>query len=175
MATLTPTTRKNVIYGLIGFTVVAIVLGIFISRGNIPQARPDFAAPRIAASPLSSPEPTFHFGIISMAAGNVSHRYKIRNSGATPVTVTQIYTSCMCTTATLVTRTGGKGPFGMPGHGPVMSIAERIAPGEDALVEVVFDPRAHGPSGIGMNQRIVTIRNDAGQPLELRFTAMVTP
>lgn len=175
MATPALMTRKHLLYGLIAFTVVSIVLGIFISRENIPQSRPDFAAPRAAASPLSSPEATFHFGIISMAAGNVSHLFKIGNSGATPVTVTQIYTSCMCTTATLVTRAGGKGPFGMPGHGPVTSIAERLAPGEGALVEVVFDPKAHGPSGIGMNERIVTLRNDAGRPLELRFTAMVTP
>jgi hypothetical protein len=81
----------------------------------------------------------------------------------------------MCTTATLVTPSGRRGPFGMPGHTPIPSIRERLAPGEMAQVEVVFDPAAHGPAGVGRIDRTVTLQNDAGAPLELAFTAMVTP
>ena len=48
-------------------------------------------------------------------------------------------------------------------------------PGDDAVVEVVFDPAAHGPAGIGPIERVVTIENSAGRPLELAFNATVTP
>ena len=110
-----------------------------------------------------------------MAAGKVSHRYPIRNGGAASLTVTRIYTSCMCTEATLARPGGKKGPFGMPGHGPAERIAEGFAPGEAAFVDIVFDPQAHGPAGVGRIERVVTIENSAGRPLELGFLAMVTP
>jgi len=63
----------------------------------------------------------------------------------------------------------------MPGHGPAVDIEERLAPGQLAKVEVVFDPAAHGPAGIGKTERIVTIRNSAGRSLDLAFSAYVTP
>lgn len=110
-----------------------------------------------------------------MAAGNVSHVFDIRNSGSEPVTLTKLTTSCMCTTATLITRAGKIGPFGMPGHAPSGGVNERLAPGETARVEMVFDPAAHGPAGVGEIERSVMIRNSAGRPLELRFVALVTP
>ena len=175
MASLASSSHKHAIYSLIALTVVSIGLGIFVSRGNIRESPQEAAPPPTASSPLSATQPAYTFGFVSMAAGNVSHRYAIRNGGTSAVTVTKIYTSCMCTTATLVTPRGSKGPFGMPGHGPDASVAERIGPGEEAVVEVVFDPRAHGPSGLGLNERNVTLQSDAGPPLKLHFTAMVRP
>lgn len=81
----------------------------------------------------------------------------------------------MCTTATLMM--GGKqfGPYGMPGHGFIPKINETMDAGEEATVEVVFDPAAHGPAGVGRIERGITIENNAGRPLELGFTALVTP
>lgn len=55
------------------------------------------------------------------------------------------------------------------------SINQTINPGEEASVEVVFDPAAHGPAGVGQIQRTVTIENNTGKPLELGFSAVVTP
>ena len=63
----------------------------------------------------------------------------------------------------------------MGGHGFIPSINETINPGEEASVEVVFDPKAHGPAGVGKIQRVVTIDNNAGSPMELSFSALVTP
>lgn len=81
----------------------------------------------------------------------------------------------MCTVATLGIRGERFGPYGMPGHGFIPKIGQTINPNEEAIVEVVFDPAAHGPAGVGRIQRIITIENDSGQPLELQFTALVTP
>jgi len=125
---------------------------------------------------LRARETNFNFGSISMAAGKVTHLYRFRNSGAEPIVLGKMYTSCMCTTAALVKSSGRKfAPVGMPGHTPIPALNETLQPNEEAMVEVVFDPAAHGPAGIGPIDRVVTIENSAGQPLELAFTANVKP
>jgi hypothetical protein len=124
---------------------------------------------------LSALVTKFNFGSISMAAGNVTHRYSISNTGTDPVLIRKIYTSCMCTTAALVKSGRKSAPYGMPGHGPIPTINVPMNPGEDAIIEVVFDPAAHGPAGIGPIDRNITIENDAGRPLVLALVANVTP
>ena len=125
---------------------------------------------------LRARETNFNFGSISMAAGKVTHLYRFRNSGAEPIVLGKMYTSCMCTTAALVKSSGRKfAPVGMPGHTPIPALNETLQPNEEAMVEVVFDPAAHGPAGIGPIDRVVTIEHSAGQPLELAFAANVTP
>ncbi len=110
-----------------------------------------------------------------MARGKVTYRYPIRNVGTDPLEIRKLYTSCMCTTAALVKNGKVSEAYGMPGHTPIPSINIPIAPQEQAYVEVVFDPAAHGPAGVGPIDRVVTVENSAGQPLELAFSAVVTP
>ena len=117
----------------------------------------------------------FNFGSVSMARGKVTHRYSIRNTGTDPLLIRKMYTSCMCTTAALVKGGRKSDPYGMPGHGFIPTINEPMSPGEDAIIEVVFDPAAHGPAGIGPVERFVTIENNAGRPLVLAFAAVITP
>lgn len=169
------TAMNSIFYGLIAFAVIVVVLAIVRSQENIAKSRPASERQVAPVGPLLSPEPYFDFGNISMAAGKVSHRFSIRNTSESAITITKMYTSCMCTVATLITPAGRKGPFGMAGHEFIPIVAESIAPGANAQVEVVFDPAAHGPAGIGPTERIVTIRTSETQPLELRFAAMVKP
>lgn len=136
---------------------------------------PPSIAPARSSRGLTAPELQFNFGSISMAAGKVTHRYWIRNTSAGPIVLDKMYTSCMCTTAALVKGARKFAPVGMPGHTPIPALNETMQPKEEAMVEVVFDPAAHGPAGIGPIDRVVTIENSAGQPLELAFTANVTP
>ncbi len=145
-----------------------------VTQNNAPErSRSDSAR---GAESLSADESFFNFGSISMAAGKVSHAYKIKNTGSDPIAVKKIYTSCMCTTAKLIMKEGSAGPFGMPGHAAIPTISERIAPNEEASVEVVFDPAAHGPGGVGKVRRVVYIETDAQkEPFELSFEANVTP
>ncbi len=117
----------------------------------------------------------YDFGTISMAAGKVSREFTIKNTSSEAVTLQKIYTSCMCTTATLTNNRKQFGPFGMPGHASIPRIDQAINPNEEATVDVVFDPAAHGPAGVGKIERVVTIENSAGQPVELKFSALVTP
>ena len=174
-----PGVMSIIFWGLIAFAGALVAFGIYRSQENAAKPRYEVQSPVAAANAatrqLVSPEPFFSFGNISMAAGKVSHRFEIRNTGASDITVNKIYTSCMCTVATLITPAGRKGPFGMPGHSAVPAIFETIPPGGNAQVDVVFDPAAHGPAGVGPTDRIVTIRTNESRPLELRFSAMVRP
>jgi hypothetical protein len=144
----------------------------------VPSAKPVATAALATSSSaggLTARDANFDFGAISMAAGKVSHRYWFRNEGDAPVLVKRIYTSCMCTTATLVKASRVVGSYGMPGHGPLPDVNQTFAPGEAAYVDVVFDPAAHGPAGLGHTERVVTIEGGAGQPLQLGFVALVRP
>lgn len=175
MKTLRSVPQKKMMYVLIAATAIAILLGILISQENSAKPGPASVQPVAAAGALVSPDPFYEFGKISMEAGNVSHRFTIENTGGTPITITKLYTSCMCTTATLITLAGKKGPFGMIGHAAIPTIAETLAPEGRVQVEIVFDPKAHGPAGVGRIERVITVENDAGKPLELGFVAMVRP
>jgi hypothetical protein len=157
---------------LIGALACLIILGgiVLISR-NSKEA----AGVSSGVAVLSASETSFDFKEVSMAKGDVSHDFKIKNDGAETVTVTKIYTSCMCTEALLTTKDGTSGPFGMPGHGIVPSISVKLAPGEEATVQAVFNPAAHGPAGIGPVNREVIVENSGGKPLTLGFHAIVTP
>ncbi|MBI4205493.1 MAG: DUF1573 domain-containing protein [Betaproteobacteria bacterium] len=174
-----PSVMGSIFWGLIAFAVAVVAFGIFRSQENAARPRydvqPQVATTHANTGPLLSPAPFFDFGNISMAAGTVSHRFSIRNTGDSAVTINKMYTSCMCTVATLITPAGRKGPFGMPGHGVIPAIFETIPPGGSAQVDVVFDPAAHGPAGVGPTDRVVTIRSNESPPLALRFTAMVKP
>lgn len=181
METIKVMTHRKMLYTLIAVTVVVILLGIYVSRENATKPGADSGRPVAAAGALAvagalvSPDPFFDFGKISMAAGKVTYRFTIENTGGTAITLTKLHTSCMCTTATLITLAGKKGPFGMPGHAPIPGITEIMAPEGRAQVEIVFDPKAHGPAGVGRIERVITVENTAGKPLELGFVAMVRP
>lgn len=159
-----------------GAALMIVGVAIVVARpdptaGSAPAPRVEAQGPRM----LKANDANFDFGTISMAAGNVSHRYWIRNTGDRPITVRKMYTSCMCTTATLI-KGGRKSPtVGMPGHGFMPTLNETLAPNEAAAIEVVFDPAAHGPAGIGRTERLVTIQTDRERPLELAFVVNVTP
>ncbi|MBI4114727.1 MAG: DUF1573 domain-containing protein [Candidatus Niyogibacteria bacterium] len=157
-----------VVLFLAGFAV------LIVSNGGNSSQRPT----EYSASALAADEADFDFGTISMKDGNVSHQFQIRNDGDELVVIQKVYTSCMCTTASL-TDSDGKtyGTFGMPGHGgPSAAARVEVDPGEIIRVDAVFDPAAHGPSGVGLAERSVYLETNSQKSpkLELTFQAMVT-
>lgn len=167
--------------------IVSAGVGILILGGLIIAAQPGpvtksptavelvRASAGNSAGRLTAAQTKFSFGPVSMARGKVTHRYPITNAGTEPVVIRKLYTSCMCTTAALVKNGKAGEAFGMPGHTPIPTINVPINPREEAFIEVIFNPAAHGPAGVGPIERVVTIENDAGQPLELEFAALVSP
>ena len=161
--------------------IIRIIMAILILGGLIWIARPDSSqsdnviVAKSNGTLIVQEASNYDFGTISMVAGNVTHQFKIQNTGSEAVTINKIYTSCMCTTAELMTAGNAFGPFGMPGHGAIPKIQGVVDPSEEATVAVVFDPAAHGPAGVGQIQRAITLENNAGEPIMLSFTATVKP
>lgn len=173
----------------VGAGALALILGGVIVASRPPAVASQGATPAtaVAAAATESPgaqgttgsltamQKKFNFKSISMANGKVTHRYPIRNTGTEPIVVSKMYTSCMCTTVALVKDGKATEAFGMPGHTPIPTVNIPIGPRDQAFVEVVFDPAAHGPAGVGPIERVVTLENSTGQPFELSFAALVTP
>lgn len=163
---------KNSQLLIYGAFLLLVVAGLaFIAKGDKSTA----SVSTNGASVLASTEDFFDFGTIRMRDGKVSRVFTVRNNSAEQMTIQSVYTSCMCTEA-LVTDPFGKehGPFGMPGHtSPRTNII--VAAGESVSVEAIFDPAAHGPSGVGLAERSVYLEtNSAEKPrVELKFRAVV--
>ena len=159
---------KNVV--TTGIAIAVLLLGIIL----VARGRGNQSGPAAASGKLSAAEKSYDFGKISMAAGTVRHSFAVKNESGAAVKIKKIFTSCMCTEATLKLGEKTMGPYGMPGHGLAPSVNEEIAAGGEALVEVVFDPAAHGPAGVGRVSRQVTVETDDGA-VTLSFAAEVTP
>lgn len=161
--------------------IIGAVISILFLSGLVLISKPSSAVPNdgqtaniSSSGKISAVEALYDFGTISMAAGRVSHIFKIKNSSTEPAKIIKMYTSCMCTEAKLTTANGIKGPFGMPGHMSIPEINVTLAPGEEATVEAIFDPNAHGPAGIGKMDRTVTLETNSGN-VDLNFKVTVTP
>lgn len=155
---------------ILGGSIILLFLGVFfLNRGT----------PRVASSSvetaLSAKETFFDFGTISMKNGKVNHEFQITNSSDNPETIQKVYSSCMCTSAFLELTNRRFGPFGMPGHGAIPSINAIVPSQSTATVDVVFDPNAHGPSGVGLMERQVFVEQPNGTKLTLGIRAEVTP
>ena len=169
--------KQNIINTLTSVAVVAVLFGglIWFSRSGGETNNGSTDVESLSKGVLAAEEISFDFGTISMAKGKVSHIFKLKNNTSEPALVSKIYTSCMCTNATLIHGDKKMGPFGMPGHGIIPKVNDTVKPGEEVSVETVYDPAAHGPAGIGWVERVVFIETESGLPLQLKFTATVTP
>lgn len=164
-------TARAIYLALLGAAAVALV--IVVGVAGLADERTGRHA---TAAGTLTPAETFHdFGRVSMRGGRVSHTFRLRNASGRRAMIGKLFTSCMCTEATLVHGSERLGPYGMPGHGPIPELDRVVEPGEAVTVEATFDPNAHGPAGIGRNERVVTVMMVNQPAVELRFTAYVVP
>lgn len=161
--------------------IITIILGTTVLIGSLiwldqPVAKQN-SQENSPVSLLKSDAMLFDFGTISMAKGNISHEFTITNDSDQPVNIRKIYTSCMCTTAKFKFGQETYGTFGMPGHGISALTATDITlnPGESGVLEVIYDPNAHGPGGVGSIDRFVYLEDKNDSQLELEIKAVVTP
>jgi rhodanese-related sulfurtransferase len=105
----------------------------------------------------------------------VSIDFVLKNNGKKTVVVKEMETSCMCTTAEVISGEQTSHKVGMRGHGYAHDIFMAIEPGEEALVKVTFDPNAHGPNGTGINRRSVYLETNSSinSKIKLDFQANV--
>lgn len=158
-------------------TWALIIVGLFglMWWGGQSQASLPSQEQTETQSVLTSDKTLFEFGTISMAKGLVSTVFKVTNPTENDINVESVTTSCMCTKAYVLKGSDRKGPFGMPGHGVVPKANEVIKAGETRDIEVVYDPAAHGPAGVGPIDRFVFLQDTSGAVLRLEIKAVVTP
>jgi len=109
----------------------------------------------VAAPKVDLPASRVDFGVIPPRPGNVSALFYVQNTGDAPLVISNLVTSCGCTTATLTSGV--------------------IAPGRRADLEVVFDPDFHPLHGPVVRQ-VFFATNDVTRPwVEVRIDADVEP
>jgi len=165
---------------IISFLIIILgIIGLFWWGRSVQKSTSANPSSNLSASALalSALETSYDFGKISMAQGLVEKIFEISNPTNQDITVERITTSCMCTLSYISTSEGKeKGPFGMVGHGGTVPKAnEIIKAGESRKLRVVFDPNAHGPAGVGIINRVVTLEDNGGGTLEFEIKAVVTP
>ncbi len=155
---------------VITFAVIGFVAWSYSNSDNGP-------APVEAgkSSSLATSEMFYDFGTISMAKGKVSHVFRITNPTDKDITIGNLSTSCMCTTAYIIKGDSKLGPFGMAGMGFMPKANELVSAQGMKDIEVVFDPAAHGPSGVGDIDRLINVTETNGASLQLEIKAVVTP
>lgn len=102
------------------------------------------------------------FGITNMREGKVSHKFKLVNNSGNSVNIEKIYTSCGCTSAYIIEDNGERSAeFGMQGHGLEIKADVKVDALGFIILEVVFDPEAHGPDAIGKIKRLIYIETNS--------------
>ena len=169
---------NNKTKNLISWSVIFVLIFGAIALIEISRSGKNSEVTSFTASAVSASENSFDFGRISMKGGDVSHMFEFVNQGDEPIQISKVYTSCMCTEAYVINSRGEKyGAFGMPGHGGPSLANIEIASGEIAFVEAIFDPAAHGPSGVGLAERSIYLETNSTESpkLEFFFLSIVIP
>jgi hypothetical protein len=63
----------------------------------------------------------------------------------------------------------------MQGHGFVPGFTLTLGPQQEGDIEVVYDPNAHGPSGVGTIERSIIVEGKGNTLATLNIKATVTP
>ena len=156
--------------------IAVVVVGLVWFSNNSKTKTPTAAINEKFSGVFTLKESKYDFGTVSMAKGKVSKEFTLENKSQGDVNVGEVFTSCMCTEAELKVGDKTAGPFGMQGHGLASSANLIVKPGEEMTVKAIFDPAAHGPSGVGPIERQIAIYTSAGNdPIVLDFKAVVTP
>jgi hypothetical protein len=155
---------------LIGLVVVSVLLiggGLALAvRGGNSAPASQIETKSLARAVLG--ETSYDWGEIGINNGNAEAFFTIKNEGADPLKLSNIITSCACTTAQLIMGDQQSPAFGM--HNKSAYVFE-VPPQGEAQLKVIFDPAYHGPNGVGpINREIKITTNDANQPV-LKFIA----
>jgi hypothetical protein len=105
-------------------------------------------------------------GTIPIDGGVVTTEFAVQNTGESDLTITELQTSCGCTTAVLETADGTSPAFGANSAENPDDWSAVLAPGQEASLIATFDPLHHGPDATGAFKRTVSILSN--DPLSTR-------
>jgi len=152
------------------FITILVVLTIVLFSGGVILLSQTSSAPaQITESENAkafAESFNFDWGKIDYNGGYAKKTFIIKNTGTDTLKLSKITTSCTCTKAQVEVN-GGKSPnFSM--HSQSSWVGE-VAPGSEAKLNIVFDPKFHGPSGVGPMSRIITVQTNDKQNPKLEF------
>lgn len=155
--------NTKVIIAITLATILLLVGGVFVLSKNETSA--SIAASQKAK--MSVDQLSYDWGQINMKAGNVSKSFTIKNTGTDTLKLTNVKTSCHCTKAWVKINNTTSPSFGM---NSVSSWIGEIPPGQEAQLEVVFDPAYHGPQGVGPINRLVSVETNDAKNSRIEFS-----
>jgi len=144
--------------------ITALLLGVVVYAGLNNGATTQVLADSQVS--LAVAETNYDWGTIDYDGGVVSKSFEITNTSDSVLKLYDVNTSCMCTTAQLVSGNKKTKKFGM--HEKNSSVFE-VAPRESAELIAEFDPAFHGPSGVGPIDRTVTLNTNDSNHSNLSF------
>ena len=162
---------KKIIMGVIIITVSILVGAVFLLGGSSGKANLE----KTVGAKLETPETSFDFKDIPFSGGNTIHGFKVKNGGDKELRIANLATSCHCTKVLFKSTKGESPRFGMKGSSPPSDWVGILAPGEEGEVVADFDPTYHGPQGVGLISRMVSLEtNDPDHPyVEFTFSGNV--
>lgn len=131
----------------------------------------------LANAPHDAPKITLvetkrDLGDVSREGGVVTTEFVVKNEGKSDLVVGKLSSSCGCTSGSLVYQ-GEEGPrFYMSGHGfdePDANWEEAIAPGDEAVIKVYYDPMVH-PDLTGPVTRTLSVHSNDPVDFETKLT-----
>ncbi len=167
------------IAGMILLLVVGVGAALFFAQPKQPvdtaDAHQDMEHETDGPDLLKAEPSSYDWGTISMKNGKVRNTFVVKNTMDEAITLSKLYTSCMCTEAFIKINGKEDGPFGMQGHGASKSVNQNLEPNQIAEIIVEFDPAAHGPAGIGLIERETILESSIGKLVTIPTKATVTP
>lgn len=156
--------------------IIFILLTVLITAGGVALLSGSSTSVTISTSQnakVTVDNLTYDWGEIDYNGGNVTKTFVIKNTGTDILKLTKAKTSCHCTKAQITIDSAKSPYFGM---NSVSSWVGEVPPGNEAQLNIVFDPAYHGPNGVGPITRYISVdTNDPNNStLEFTLTANVT-
>lgn len=95
------------------------------------------------------------FGLKKMSDGAIKYSVPLKNTGASPIKISKVYTSCDCAKVILSDNV--------------------VHPGKTIVMEVFISISDLGPFGVGVISPSVFLEDDKGGVEKLRFSVLVIP
>lgn len=155
-------------YYLWAALVVVALIGVGYAAGQVDHSDAK------AAGNLEIRENYYDFGTVGLDI--VEHTFTVKNTGAGPLTIQQLSTSCGCTAARIETDGYQSPMFGM-NHGNLPPTDVTLAPGEEATIVAAYNPLAHGrQNAAGRFHRVVYVQTENPRDeYQLTFDVTVDP
>lgn len=150
--------------------LIALVLGLFVILGGtlaLLKQTGQNSNIVVVASALELSDTTHSWGTIPYDGGNQVVEFSLKNTGQDSVQLSDLRTSCMCTTAQVLVGDNQSPEIRMVDS---QGWQAELQPNQLAVVRVEFDPAYHGLQGLGDIKRIITLKTNAQNYEQLEFS-----